>query len=261
MSAKKSDPHADEQELFVVATPIGNMGDMTYRAVETLKNADLILAEDTRTTGMLLKHFEISKRMWSYHSANEYRGFDPEAVFRDHRKVALVTENGTPGISDPGQMIVSFCHEHKIRVTPIPGASAGIACLSAAGFSGKTHLFFGFLPNKKSKRKNILYNLLEAERKVIIFYESPYRLVHTLQLLAEKSPLLPVVVGREMTKLYEEIQRKNAKEMLEYYDNQTVKGEVVLIVDNRNAGEADSTVNFESPDDDNDPKERVHDDQ
>ncbi len=234
------------------------MGDMTYRAVETLKGVDLILAEDTRTTGILLKHFEISKRMWSYHSANEYRSFKPKAVFDDHIKVALVSENGTPGISDPGQMIVNWCHEQKIRVTPIPGASAGIACLSASGFEAKNHLFYGFLPNKKSKRKNILYNILDTERKVVIFYESPYRLIHTLELITEKNPLLPVVVGREITKFYEEIQRKSAKEMLEYYDNTAVKGEVVLIVDNREAG---STVNFELPGDDNDLEERVHDDQ
>ncbi len=248
------------QELFVVATPIGNLADMTYRAVELLKTVDVILAEDTRTTGILLKHYDIQKPMLAYHSANEYR-FDFDRLFSQYQKIALVSENGTPCLSDPGHSVVSKCYELGIRVTPIPGPSAVTALLSVCGFSLKTYLVYGFLPNKKGKRKNILTELLQKEQKIIVFYESPYRLVHLLELLAEANPELPVVVGREITKRFEEILRKNAKAMWEYYDNRNVKGELVVIIDNRGENSYNDQDDLEESDTDEtkavnfDPKE------
>lgn len=244
------------KELFVVATPIGNLGDMSDRSREILSTVDLILAEDTRTTGHLLTHFGIRKRMIAYHSANEYSGFDPARVFDQAEKVALVSENGTPCIMDPGHRIVGWCHENGVRVTPIPGPSAGLACLSASGFPAQNFLFYGFLPNKKGRRRNMLWEILDQERKVVIFYESPHRMLHLLQILVERDPSLPLAVGREMTKKFEEVVRKNAQEMLQYFDNKGVQGEFVLIVDNRERRTpgggpgAEETVNFGEDSDD-----------
>ncbi|MBN8217704.1 MAG: 16S rRNA (cytidine(1402)-2'-O)-methyltransferase [Spirochaetes bacterium] len=244
------------KELFVVATPIGNLGDLSDRAREVLGAVDLILAEDTRTTGHLLTHFGIRKRMVAYHSANEWGSFDPSRVFDQAEQVALVSENGTPCIMDPGHRIVGWCHDHGVRVTPIPGPSAGLSCLSASGFPAQNFLFYGFLPNKKGRRQNMLGEILDREKKVVIFYESPHRMMHLLQILVERDPALNLVVGRELTKKFEEVVRKNAQEMLQYYDNKGVQGEFVLIVDNRerrSAGGgsgAEETVNFGDDSDD-----------
>lgn len=239
-----------ERELFVVATPLGNLGDMSQRAKDTLAAVDVVLAEDTRTTGHLLTHFGIrANRLLAYHSANEWESFNPERLFDGATSVALVTENGTPGIMDPGHRIVSWCHANEIRVTPIPGPSAGLACLSASGFPAQNFLFYGFLPNKKGRRTNLLNQILDAEKKVVIFYESPHRMIHLLQILVERDPELPLCVGRELTKKFEEVRVKKAQEMLGYFDNKGVLGEFVLIVDNRQgkgpAGEDDpEKVNF-----------------
>jgi len=218
-------------ELFVVATPIGNLEDITYRAVSVLSQADLILCEDTRVTGTLLHRYQIKKKMQRCNASNEFK-LRYEDFFTDFPKIALVTDSGTPGISDPGKAITGFCHSHGIKISVIPGPCAAIAALSCSGFSSKNFLFFGFLPNRKQKRKFILQTLLADEKKVLIFYESPYRLLNFLQICVEINPELPMVIGRELTKIYEEIIKKNANEFLNYYENLKIRGELVILVDN-----------------------------
>jgi 16S rRNA (cytidine1402-2'-O)-methyltransferase len=220
-----------QKELFLVATPIGNLEDITYRAVRILSEVDIILAEDTRTTGRLLKHLDIKNRLKSYHAGNE-KNFNCSMIFNTFNKAALVSENGTPCISDPGYKIVNFCHDNGIKITPIPGPNAAMTCVSASGFPVKNFLFYGFLPNKKGKRANIVQNLLENEKKTIVFYESPYRIHHLIELLYNNKPEIEVCIGREITKKFEEITKKKAKEFFNNADNLRSKGEFVVVVNN-----------------------------
>lgn len=234
----------NEPVLRMVATPIGNLADMTYRAVEALKTSDLILAEDTRVTGVLLKHYDIRVPMRSVRAANEDR-FDPEPVFRHYPRVALVTDAGTPGISDPGARVAAWAHARGIRVEPIPGPSAVTALLSAGGLLFKEFFFAGFLPVKKGRRQRILTELLDTQRHPVVFYESPHRIQDLLNALAARDGDLPVVIGRELTKKFEEIAVKKAQELVHFFDNRTIRGEFVVIVDNRPRSGVGDSVNFD----------------
>lgn len=217
-------------KLFIVPTPIGNLKDMTFRAVEVLQVVDLILAEDTRTSGKLLKHFEISTHMQSHHMHNEHKMVDALIQkLKSGLSIALISDAGTPAISDPGFLLTRACVEHNIDVECLPGATAFIPALVNSGLPNDKFVFEGFLPVKKGRQTRLL--LLAEEPRTIIFYESPHKLLKTLANFCEYfGEDRPVSVSRELTKLYEETIRGTAKEVLEYYTNKPPKGEIVIVV-------------------------------
>jgi 16S rRNA (cytidine1402-2'-O)-methyltransferase len=217
--------------LYVVATPIGNLEDMTYRAVRTLREVDLIAAEDTRHTRKLLTHFGISKPLTSYYDHNKsLKGAYLLERLRSGESVALVTDAGTPCISDPGFQLVRDAVAEGVRVVPIPGASAAIAALSASGLPTDSFAFEGFLPSRQGKRRDILADL-KNETRVLVFYESPTRLMATLADLLETLGERKVVVARELTKLHEEFVRGPLAEVIgQLASRQRIKGEVVVLV-------------------------------
>ncbi len=216
--------------LYLVATPIGNLGDITFRAVEVLKHCDVILCEDTRHSGKLLNHYEITTPRKSYHMFNEARR-EPEILerLRNGQDVALISDAGTPGISDPGQRLVRACAEAELPVTAIPGPCAAIQGLVASGLDSTQFQFLGFLPKKPGKLRKALQAALDYPGTSIV-YESPHRLHKSLKALAELSPETPVVVARELTKKFEEYRRGTAPELLEHYLAKPPKGEIVLLI-------------------------------
>lgn len=217
--------------LYVVGTPIGNLEDMTFRAVRVLQSVDVIAAEDTRHTGKLLQHFQVTTPQISYHEHNRGQRL-PEllAQLQQGKSIALVTDAGMPGISDPGYELVRACAEVGIAVVPIPGASAGITALSASGLPTDRFVFEGFLPAKGKERQQRL-EFLQAEARTLVLYESPHRLRATLQDLAESlGANRPVVLARELTKLYEEFWRGSLAEAIAHYNQQEPKGEFTLIL-------------------------------
>ena len=223
-------------ELYIVATPIGNLGDMTFRAVEILKSVDVVAAEDTRHTLQLLNHFEIRKPLVSCRSQNEQ--FASEKIIKlldEGQKVAYASDAGTPGISDPGAVLAGFARKAGHSVIPIPGASAFAALASVAGAGGKTLIFEGFLSPKPGRRKSRVKELLETGDAVIL-YESPFRIVKLLADIADIEGSRRVVVGRELTKLHEEITEGTAQEVFEDYSSrQKILGEfAVFISGNKN---------------------------
>ena len=217
-------------KLYIVPTPIGNLKDITYRAIEVLKSADLILAEDTRTSGKLLKHFEITTHMQSHHMHNEHRMV--EGVVQKiigGTTVALISDAGTPAISDPGFLLVRACVANNIEVDCLPGATAFVPALVNSGLPNDKFVFEGFLPVKKGRQTRLL--LLAQETRTIIFYESPHKLIKTLGHFCEYfGDDRQVSVSRELTKLYEETKRGTVKEVLEYYTNKPPKGEIVIVL-------------------------------
>jgi 16S rRNA (cytidine1402-2'-O)-methyltransferase len=217
-------------KLYIVPTPIGNLKDMTFRAVEVLKDVDLILAEDTRTSGKLLKHFEINTQMQSHHMHNEHRMVDNLVEkLKSGITIALISDAGTPAISDPGFLITRACVEHHIEVDCLPGATAFVPALVNSGLPNDKFVFEGFLPVKKGRQTRLL--LLAEEARTIIFYESPHKLIKTLTHFCEYfGEDRRVSVSRELTKLYEETIRGTAKEVLEHYTNKPPKGEIVIVV-------------------------------
>jgi 16S rRNA (cytidine1402-2'-O)-methyltransferase len=216
--------------LFLVPTPIGNLKDITLRALEVLKSVDAILAEDTRTSGMLLKHLEISRPLQSYHIFNEHKAVEKLVGRMKKGEVfALVSDAGTPAISDPGFLLVREVLAAGLEVQCLPGPTAFVPALVNSGLPNDRFVFEGFLPHKKG-RKTRIDSLLE-EGRTIIFYESPHRLIKTLEQLAEAfGPDRQACVSRELTKLHEENIRGQLSELIEYYQTNPLKGEIVLVV-------------------------------
>ncbi|WP_067145396.1 16S rRNA (cytidine(1402)-2'-O)-methyltransferase [Pseudotamlana agarivorans] len=220
-------------KLYLVPTPIGNLKDMTFRAVEVLKDVDLILAEDTRTSGKLLKHFEISTHMQSHHMHNEHKTVENIIQkLKAGTTVALISDAGTPAISDPGFLLSRACIENGIAVECLPGATAFVPALVNSGLPNDKFVFEGFLPVKKGRQTRLL--LLAEESRTLIFYESPHKLVKTLAHFCEYFGEDRIVsVSRELTKMFEETVRGTAKEVLEHYTNKPPKGEIVIVVDGK----------------------------
>ena len=217
-------------KLYVVPTPVGNMEDMTFRAIRVLKEADLILAEDTRTSGILLKHYEIKNAMQSHHKFNE-----PQTVesivnrIKGGHTVALISDAGTPGISDPGFLVVRECVRNGIEVQCLPGATAFVPALVSSGLPDERFCFEGFLPQKKGRMTRL--NALKEETRTMIFYESPYRLLKTLTQFAEVfGAERPVSVCREISKIHEESVRGTLQEVITHFTETEPRGEIVIIL-------------------------------
>lgn len=223
--------------LFLVGTPIGNLGDITIRALETLKNVDLIAAEDTRQTRKLLNHYNIDKPLTSYYEHNKrQKGSQLVAELLQGKNVALTSDAGMPGISDPGADLVKECIEQEIRIEVIPGPSAVLTGLVASGLDTTGFVFAGFFPREKKEQKKLLDSLIQ-ELRTIIFYESPYRLVNTLKVLEEYWGDRLCCVARELTKIYEEYRRGPLSEVRAGYQSKEVKGEITLIVEGYKPGD------------------------
>ena len=216
--------------LYLVATPIGNLEDITLRAIRILKEADLIACEDTRQTQKLLQHYDIRKEMVSYHEHNELTR-SPELVIELEQgaKIALVSDAGTPGISDPGHRLVTLCLRHHIPVVPIPGPSALVAALGASGLPTEEFLFVGFLPPRAAARRKAL-DALKAESRTLIFYEAPHRIVETLADASEILGARPAVIAREVTKIHEEFLRGPLPELLESARKRAPRGEITFMI-------------------------------
>ena len=217
-------------KLYLVPTPIGNLEDMTLRAIRILKEADVILAEDTRTSGKLLQHFEISTSMQSHHMHNEHKTVDGLVKrIESGETIALISDAGTPAISDPGFLLTRACVEKGIEVDCLPGATAFVPALVNSGFPNEKFVFEGFLPVKKGRQTRL--KVLAEETRTMVFYESPYKLLKTLGNFVEYfGAERPVSVSRELTKLYEETIRGTAEEVLKHYTEKPPKGEIVIVV-------------------------------
>lgn len=219
--------------LFLCATPIGNLEDMTFRAVRVLEEADLIAAEDTRNSMKLLNHFGIKTPMTSYHEYNKReKGKKLISVLTEGKDVALITDAGTPGISDPGEELVRMCHEAGISVTSVPGASACITALTVSGLSTRRFAFEAFLPADKKERAEILSEL-EKETRTLVIYEAPHRLVKTLEELREAVGDRRLTVCRELTKKHETQWQTSIQEAADYYKESAPKGECVLVIEGK----------------------------
>ena len=219
--------------LYVVATPIGNLSDVTLRALEVLKSVDLIAAEDTRHSGILLKHFGIKKPLLSYHEHNEaMRTAQLVERLAAGENVALITDAGTPGLSDPGARLIRECIRRDLPFTIIPGASSILTALVGSGFSTENFCFRGFLPVKSGQRERELQAAAEGD-ETTIFFESPYRLTKTLKACMDIMPGRQLCVARELTKKFEEFRRGTASELLARYEAHLPKGEIVLLISER----------------------------
>lgn len=217
-------------KLYLVPTPIGNLDDITLRAIKVLQMVDIVLAEDTRTTQVLLKHLGLEKRLWSHHKFNEHAAVESVVeTILGGETVALVSDAGTPGISDPGFLLVRTCLEHGVEVETLPGPTAFVPALINSGFACDRFCFEGFLPQKKGRSKR-LQQLLE-ESRTMIFYESPYRLVKTLTQFAELFGAdREAAVSRELTKKFEENVRGTLQELIDHFSAGEVKGEIVIVL-------------------------------
>ena len=217
-------------KLYIVPTPIGNLDDITLRAINVLKEVDLILAEDTRTSGKLLKHFEIGTQMQSHHMHNEHKMVDRIVErLKSGESIALISDAGTPAISDPGFLLTRACIQNNIEVDCLPGATAFVPALVNSGLPNDKFVFEGFLPIKKGRQTRL--ELLSEEPRTMIFYESPHKLIKTLTQFAEyfgKGRLISV--SRELTKMYEETVRGTVTEVIEYFTTKPPKGEFVIVV-------------------------------
>ena len=221
-------------KLYLVPTPVGNLEDMTFRAVNVLKSVDCILAEDTRTSAVLMKHYDIGTPLVSHHKFNEHKTSENIADrILGGENFALVTDAGTPGISDPGFLLVRTCVEKGVDVECLPGATAFVPALVNSGLPCERFTFEGFLPQKKGKNKKV-QDLAEEER-TMIFYESPFRLVKTLELFAQYfGEERQACVSREISKLHEENFRGTLKDCIEHFSQKDVKGEIVIVVEGKN---------------------------
>jgi len=220
-------------QLFLVPTPIGNLEDITLRAIRILKEVDIILAEDTRTTGKLLKHFDIAGKLQSHHQFNEHKGVERviEQILGG-KSLALVSDAGTPGISDPGFLLIRECLKNDIKIECLPGATALIPALVNSGLPSDRFVFEGFLPHKKGRKTRL--EQLSLSPYTMIFYESPFRLLKTLESLSEYfGKERRASVSRELTKIYEETIRGTISELIDHYKQKTVKGEIVIVVEGK----------------------------
>lgn len=226
----------EKVSLYVVPTPIGNLGDITLRALDILKSVDTILAEDTRTSGFLLKHYQISKPLQSFHIFNEHKALQSVIQkLKDGETMALVSDAGTPGISDPGFLLVRECLKQDLKIECLPGATAFVPALVKSGFPTDRFVFEGFLPHKKGKQ-TLLKELAEEERTIIL-YESPHRLVKTLEQMVEFFGNDRLVsVSRELTKLHEETFTGTVADTLAHFQKKEVKGEIVMVVNGKDKG-------------------------
>ena len=227
---KDSDSISKDTRLYLVPTPIGNLEDMTLRAIRVLKEVDLILAEDTRTSGRLLNHFEIETPMQSYHMHNEHKRVDSIITrLKTGDRIALISDAGTPGISDPGFLLARACIEQDIELECLPGPTAFVPALVNSGFPCDRFVFEGFLPVKKGRQTRL--ELLAKETRTLVLYESPHKLVKTLtqvgQVFGEDRM---ISVSRELTKLYEETLRGTVKEIREHFEVHPPKGEIVIVI-------------------------------
>lgn len=219
--------------LYVVATPIGNLGDITLRALEVLKSADVIAAEDTRHSGILLKHYQISKPFVSYHEHNEaMRTAQLIERIAAGENVALITDAGMPGLSDPGARLIRECIKRELPFTIIPGPSSILTALVGSGFSMEQFCFRGFLPNKSGRREREL-RAAAGRDETTIFFESPYRLAKTLKACIDIMPDRSLCVARELTKKFEEFRGGTAAELLAHYEARPPKGEIVLVISDK----------------------------
>ena len=224
----------EEGKLYIIPPPIGNLEDMTLRAIRLLKEVDLILAEDTRTTGVLLKHFEIDNKMQSYHKFNEHKAVERIVeMLKNGQNIALVSDAGTPGISDPGFLIARECAKAGVEVECLPGATALIPALVASGIPSDKFCFEGFLPQKKGRQTRLKF--LADETRTMVLYESPHRVKKTLEQLAEFLGEERYAAScREISKKFENIQRGTLKELITYFEENEPRGEFVLIVSGKN---------------------------
>lgn len=217
-------------KLFVVATPIGNLSDITFRAIETLKSVDLIACEDTRVTIKLLNHFEIKKELISYHQHSGVSKIEKLiGLLKDGKNIAMVSDAGTPGLSDPGSQLLSACYENEIEIVTIPGPSTLTAILSVCDFPMHEFIFMGFIPQKKGRQTKIAE--IVAEERPIVFFESVYRIKKVLSELEEKGINRRVLIGRELTKKFETLYHGSISEIK---DKITEKGEFVVILEGKN---------------------------
>ena len=220
-------------KLFVVPTPIGNLEDMTFRAIRVLKEADIILAEDTRTSGKLMKHFEIGTPMRSHHMHNEHKTIQKWVdEIQSGQVVALITDAGTPAISDPGFLLVRECAKNDIEVDCLPGATAFVPALVNSGLPCDKFVFEGFLPHKKGRQTRLLQ--LAEESRTMVFYESPYRVIKTLEQFSEfMGEERQVSVSREISKKFEETVRGTVREALNHFKEKAPKGEFVMVLEGK----------------------------
>ena len=223
--------------LYLCATPIGNLEDMTFRVIRTLKEVDLIAAEDTRNSIKLLNHFEIQTPMTSYHEYNKYeKGRKLVEKLLEGQDIALITDAGTPGISDPGEELVKMCYESGISVTSLPGAAACITALTISGLSTRRFAFEAFLPSDKKEREQILKEM-ETETRTMIVYEAPHRLVKTLKLFLERLGNRKITICRELTKRHETALAVTLEEAVAHYEANAPKGECVLVIEGKSREE------------------------
>ena len=224
----------NEAKLILVPTPIGNLQDITLRAVEVLKTADIILAEDTRVSSKLLKHLEIDKKLVAHHKFNEHKTTAAiVSKIEQGNTVALISDAGTPAISDPGFLLVRACVEKNVKVECLPGATALIPALAVSGLPTDKFVFEGFLPQKKGRQTRL--KILAEETRTIVLYESPYRLVKALGQFAEFfGPERKACVCRELSKMFEEVNRGTVSELKEYYTEHPPKGEIVIVIEGKN---------------------------
>lgn len=231
-------------KLFVVGTPIGNLKDLTIRALETLKECDIVAAEDTRVSLKLLNAFDIKKQLISYHKHNENdRSNEIIALLKEGKNVALVSDAGMPGISDPGSVIIEKCIEEEIPFEVIPGVTAVITSLVYSGLNTNMFCFRGFFPRERKERES-LFEEIKNYRDTIVFYESPHRMLNALDFLREKAPNRKVALCRELTKLHEEILRMSVEEAYNYYCEKQPKGEYVMVLE----GKSDKEIQKEAKD-------------
>lgn len=230
-----------EGKLYLCPTPIGNLGDMSQRTLETLRSVDLIAAEDTRNTGLLLARYEIKAPLISYHQHNEkQRSQELIERMQQGAQIALVTDAGMPAISDPGQVLVRRCHEAGVPVTALPGPCAFVTALALSGLDSRRFVFEGFLPVDKKERRQVLEDL-RTSRRTMIFYEAPHRVKETLKTMAEVAGDRPAAAVRELTKKFEEIKLMKLSDLAAYYEENEPRGEYVLLVEGQTFEQQEET--------------------